>query len=117
MMRHFSILFVTLLLTSCATNRSHEKVASDGLMTLSGVFVSGEYAYFETSNGEVYSLSIKNEEDQRRLAKLAPLRIDGSSTCVRMKLCGRVEKSNGYLNRKLLSVVRIMETNQTPCKN
>lgn len=115
-MRKIGILLAASLSASCATVKSEENLESVRNIVLSGIFFSGEYAYFQAYNGEDYILRIEKEEDQLHLAKLTPLRIDGSSTCVIMKIRGMIDKSNGYLNKKAFSVYQIIRANQIACR-
>ena len=101
----------------CSTDRTNviEARGSNPLVRLRGVFHSGEYAYFETSDGRAFDLRTPNPRDQRRMDPFIPLSFGSETICAALRISGKVAGNSDQPGRRIFLVSRIHEARRIPC--
>lgn len=82
-----------------------------------GIWVSGEYAYFEASDSRVFILRLPNPRDQRRFVALAPVREDAAQVCLAMRIQGGVDGEVDGTGRPVFVVSKIFAATPVECKS
>jgi hypothetical protein len=110
-------LWIIAIMGGCSTDgrKIIEERGSSPPEMLRGVFHSGEYAYFESSDGRAFDLRLLNVIDQRRLAPFIPLSFDGESMCAALHISGRVAGNADQPGRRVFLVSQIHRARRTPC--
>jgi hypothetical protein len=108
-------LVTTLLLAGCATDR--RTVSINRTVEKQGVWVSGEYAYFRASDGDVFVLRLPNPRDQRRFVTLAPITVEPAEVCLSLRIEGGVNGEVDGTDRPFFVVSKIVAAQRIECGN
>jgi hypothetical protein len=105
------------IIGGCSTigTKGVEARGSNPLEKLRGVFHSGEYAYFEMSDGRAFDLRLLNASDQRRLAPFIPLSFGGERMCAALRISGKIAENADQPGRRVVLVSQIHRARRIPC--
>lgn len=107
------LLLAMALLTGCASSvRSGQP--SDSIVK-SGIFHTGEHAYLETSNGDVFELRVPAARDRQRLYALAPITPETMEPqCLHLRVAGKMDGAT-ELGRPIFVVSKVTEAEAIGC--
>ncbi|RYG88229.1 MAG: hypothetical protein EON59_05090 [Alphaproteobacteria bacterium] len=102
----------------CSTDRTNviEARGSHPLVRLRGVFHSGEYAYFETSDRRAFDLRLPNPRDQRRIKPFIPMSFGSKTICAALRISGKIAGNANEPGRRIFLVSQIHEARRIPCR-
>jgi hypothetical protein len=110
-------LWAIAIIGGCSTDRTNviEARSSNPLERLHGVFHSGEYAYFETSDGRAFDLRTPNPRDQRRMDPFIPLSFGSETICAALQISGKIVGKADEPGRRIFLVSQIHQARRIPC--
>lgn len=109
-----SLLTLTLL-TNCASS-GHSSLPAASFVK-SGIFETGEYAHFTTSDGGTFELRVLNAPDRERLHALAPITPETTEPqCLSLRVAGTLNGEETDLGRPIFVVSRVIKAVAIGCK-
>ncbi|WBY08220.1 hypothetical protein PIB19_01290 [Sphingomonas sp. 7/4-4] len=80
-----------------------------------GVFVAGEYAYFESDTGRIFDIETEDKTLSKILGQYIPLTFGGPLVCARLVLVGDTAKPADATGRPTLNVTKILGHQKVNC--
>ncbi|MFB0875074.1 MULTISPECIES: hypothetical protein [unclassified Sphingobium] len=89
--------------------------SSEIVVEKKGIFFSGEYSVFKSSDGDVFVLRTRDEKQSVLFSRLAPMAIDAEDVCLYLTIRGKIGGELDYNGRKIFDVGKVKKARKIEC--